>query len=240
MESTSYLFNNTEDWRDRGFYMRTPPLVMACYDPAGSGKDRDAVVLLNREEHQKGEPHDPDFAVAIKFRVLGYSRMPPQFEFPEKMASMLSVNRQLNNWHKIGKCSGHVFTVETNGVGWALASALKSKLGEKVISYTTVGSPHEKPFEGGRVSMPRLAALDHVRVLLETGHLRMAPDAPGGKDLQQEMGSFVWRRPGRPEAMEGQHDDGVMALTGGCWIGTKIIAPLLKAKTYHIPQRRRA
>jgi hypothetical protein len=236
----AYVFNNTEDWRTKGFYLRTPPVVIAAYDPAGSGSDRDAVVLLNREEHQKGEPHDPDFAVAMKFRVLGTTAFPPEFEFPDKLARMMALNRQLIRWQEAGKCYTFFYAIETNGVGWAMASALRSKLGPRVISYTTSGSAKEKPYEGGAISMPRLAALDHTRVLLETGHLKMAPNCHGGKELAQEIAGFVWRRPGRPEAMEGQHDDRVMALAGGCWVGTKIVQPVLKAKTYHIPSRRSA
>lgn len=237
---STYAFNNTTDWRERGFYLRTPPVTIASYDPAGSGNDRDAIVLTSREEHQKGEPHDPDFAVALKFRVLGSMYLPPEFEFPDKIARLLSLHRNLTRWQTAGKTFSHFFTVETNGVGWALASELRSKIGPQVISYTTVGSTSEKPYSGGSVSMPRLAALDHLRVLLETGHLKQARDAVGKKELAAELSAFVWRRPGRPEAMEGQKDDRIMALTGGVWIGTKIIHPVLKARTYIIPERRTA
>jgi hypothetical protein len=236
----AYPFNNTRDWRERGFHLRTPPVVIVCYDPAGSGKDRDAIVMMNREEHQKGEPHDPDFAVAIKFRVLAAQRLPPQLEFPEKLSRLLSIHRQLLQWQNIGRSFSHFFTIESNGVGWGLSSSLRTNIGPQVISYTTVGAVSDKPYSGGQISMPRLAALDHTRVLLETGHLKMNDAALGGADLASEMSSFVWRSPGRPEAMEGQHDDLVMALTGGCWIGTKIISPVLKARVYHIPQRRSA
>lgn len=236
----AYPFNNTRDWRERGFYLRTAPVVIASYDPAGAGDDDDALVLINREEHQKGEPHDPDFAVALKFRVIAAQPMPKGLEFPDKLARLLALDRQLTSWQTRGRTSGHFFTVEANGVGWALSSALKDKIGPRVISYTTVGALNEKPYSGGAISMPRLAALDHTRVLLETGHLRMADNAPGGQLLAGQIGSFVWRRAGRPEAMEGQHDDLVMALTGGCWIGTKIVPPVLKARVYHIPSRRSA
>lgn len=240
MTMEAYPFNNTEDWRERGFYLRTPPVVIVAYDPAGAGDDRDATVLINREEHQKGEPHDPDFAVAIKFRMMGAVRMPPEFEFPDKLARLMKLNDQLTQATNAGRYFSHFFTIETNGVGWALASALRAKIGPRVIGYATVGAKNDKPYTGGAISMPRLTGLDHTRVLLETGHLKMSPNAVGSKIMAQEMASFVWRSPGRPEAMEGQHDDLVMALTGGCWIGSKIIQPVLKAKTYHIPTRRRA
>lgn len=234
-----YAFNNTEDWRERGFHLRMPPVVIAAYDPAGSGSDRDALVLLNREEHQKGEPHDPDFAVAIKFRVLGVSELPPEFEFPDKLARLMALHRQLNVWQRRNRSYSHFFSIESNGVGWGLASALKRAIGPQVISYTTIGATGEKPYSGGSISMPRLTALDFTRTMLETGHLKMAPNAPGVKILQQQMAGFVWRRPGRPEAMEGQKDDAVMALTGGLWIGSKIISPVLKAKKFIVPTSKR-
>lgn len=235
-----HVFNTHEDWRERGFYLKTPPVIIVCYDPAGDGDDRDAIVLLSREEHQKGEPHDPDFSVVYKFRVLAATRLPPEFEYPDKLARLLGLHRQLLGWQTAGRCYSHFFSVETNGVGWALASGLRVKIGPQVIAYTTVGSAADKPYVGGKVSMPRLAALDLLRVLLETHHLKMTPKAPGGRELSAEMASFVWRSPGRPEALEGQHDDMVMALAGGCWVGNKIIGPVLKAATIRLPQRRRA
>lgn len=231
-----HTFNTHEDWREKGFNLRQPPVIIVCYDPAGSGDDRDAIVLLSREEHQKGEPHDPDFAVAIKFRVMGAMRLPPEFEFPDKLARLLGLHRQLTGWGNAGRCYTHFFSIETNGVGWALGSALRSKIGTQVICYTTVGAVSEKPWAGGQISMPRLAALDHMRVLMESHLLKVVPNAPGATELAKEMGAFVWARPGRPEALAGQHDDMVMALCGGCWVGTKIIGPSLKAVSY--PRRR--
>ena len=76
--------------------------------------------------------------------------------------------------------------------------------------------------------MPRLAALDHLRIMMETHHMKVIPDAPGASQLIEEMNSFVWRRPGRPEAMQGQKDDLVMALCGALWIGSKLIGPILR------------
>ena len=201
------------------------------YDPAGDGDDKDALIVVTREEHQRGEVYDPDFAVEMKFRVLMCERMKPTYEFPDKLAHILALHRKLQQWQMSGRIYTHVMGVESNGVGWGLASAMREKLGDVVIPYTTIGSSTEKPFAGAKVSMPRLAALDHLRIMMETHHLKLIPDAPGAKDLIQEMNSFVWRRPGRPEAMQGQKDDLVMALCGAVWIGSKLIGPVLRAKT---------
>jgi hypothetical protein len=231
-------FNSTQSLRDRGFKLSMPPLIIIGNDPAGSGDDRDAVVMVAREELQKGEPYDPDFAVITKFRVLAAQRLPQQMEFPDRLARLLSLHRTMLGWTGAGRSSGHYFTVETNGVGYAMASSLGSKLGGYVIPYTTLGNISEKPFAGGNVAMPRLAALDHLRILLETHLIKMAPGAEGGKELSSELAAMVWARPGRPEAMQGQHDDLVLALTGAVWIGSKIIPPILKAQTF-APRSRR-
>jgi hypothetical protein len=223
-------FNSTAEWKDRGFYLRTPPLVLVGYDPAGDGDDRDALVMVAREEHQKGEPHDPDFAVLMLFRLLMAHRMSPDLEFPDKLAMLLRLHRQLRGWTNIGRAANHVFCIETNGVGYAMASSLREAIQHNVVGYVTVGSSSEKPFTEKKVAMPRLAALDNLRVLAETHALKLAKDAPGRHMIIQEMSSFVWRGPGRPEAIEGQHDDIVMAMAGACWIGSRIIPPMLKAQ----------
>jgi hypothetical protein len=238
MAKVPELFNSDEDWQDRGFYLRHAPLVLVSYDPAGDGDDRDAIVVTSREEHQRGEAHDPDFAVEMKFRVLMAQRLPVDYEFPDKVAKMLAIHKQLGVWRTQERIHGHVICVESNGVGWGLGSDLRSKIGENVIPYTTVGSTTDNPYGGGKVSMPRLAALDHMRIMMETHHLKIIPQAPGATELIQEINSFVWRAPGRPEAMQGQKDDLVMSLAGGLWIGSKIIGPLLKAaKTIKKPVR---
>lgn len=226
-----HAFNSDREWRDRGFSLRQPPLVVVSYDPAGDGDDRDAIIVQTREEHQRGEPHDPDFAVEMKFRVMMAQRMPVNHEFPDKIAKLLAIHRQLLQWEGAGRISRHVFAVESNGVGWGLASDLRSKIGDLVLPYTTIGSSTDKPYGGHKITMPRLAALDWLRMMMETHHLKIIPDAPGSKELASELNSFVWRRPGRPEAMLGQKDDLVMALCGGVWIGSKIIGPSLKAKS---------
>jgi hypothetical protein len=222
------VFNSDKDWRERGFHLRTAPVIIVSYDPAGDGDDRDAIIVTSREEHQRGEPHDPDFAVEMKFRVLMGQRIPVDFEFPDKVAKLLAIHRQLTQWQAGGRIHTHAFAVESNGVGWGLASDLRSKIGESVLPYTTIGSAMDKPYGGGKINMPRLAALDHLRIMMETHHLKLIPGAPGSKEIISELNSFVWRRPGRPEAMDGQKDDLVMALCGGVWVGSKIIGPTLK------------
>lgn len=230
MTEQVHQFNRVTDWKARGYHLRTPPTILAAYDPAGDGSDRDALALVAREEHQKGEPHDPDFAVMMLFRILMAHRMRPDLEFPDKLAMILKLHRQLNRWRGMGRSGKHFFCVETNGVGYAMASSLRSAIGNHVIGYTTVSNASDKPFVEKRISMPRLASLDNLRVLAETHSLKLARDAPGKEHVEQEMGAFVWRRPGRPEAIEGQHDDIVMALAGACWIGTKILPPVLKQR----------
>lgn len=226
---SSSQFNTLADWKSRGFHMRTPPLIIPCFDSAGDGDDRDALVMVAREEHQQGETWDPDFAVQIMFRLLLVHQMPNTFEFPDKLAMLLKLHRELIRWQNMGRCKKHVFAIETNGVGYAMGSAMRKAVGNHVITYHTVGSDAtDMPFVNKRLSMPRLPALDHLRVLAETHCLKIAKDAPGKAIFEKEMASFVWARPGRPAAIEGQRDDTVMATAGACWIGAKVLPPFLK------------
>jgi hypothetical protein len=232
-DGLNQIFNRASDWRDRGYQLRSPPLILAGYDAAGDGDDHDALVVSAREEHQHGDPWDPDFAVLMLFRILLAHRMPQGLEFPDKLAQLLRLHRTLLKWRSKGRAARHVFTVETNGVGHAMASALRARIGEGfVIPYTTVGNVSADPADSAKITMPRLAGLDHMRVLAETHVLKIAKGAEGGPALVQEMGAFVWARPGRPEALPGQKDDLIMALAGLTWIGSKLIPPLLKAKKF--------
>jgi hypothetical protein len=221
-------FNNAEELRERGFVMRDPPVNILSYDPAGDGKDNDAIVLLSREEHRRGELWDPDLAVEFIFRILLAHRLPPGLEFPDKLARILRLNASMQAWNRQKRSHSHVICVEANGVGWGMASSLKSKVTVPVIPYVTVGRADEKTYTEGRVSMPRLPALDNLRMQLELHRVKAAKAAPGMKDLSSELNAFVWRRPGRPEAIAGQTDDLVMALAGGIWIGTKLLPPVTK------------
>jgi len=209
----NHTFNTHDELKDRGFFMRDAPITIANYDPAGDGADNDAIVIISREEWRRGELHDPDLAVEFIFRVLGAHRLPPGIEFPDKQARLIKLNRSLNKWQNQGRTQAHFFGVETNGVGYAMASSLKSKISAPVIGYSTVGSiSSDKPYTSAKVSMPRLAALDHLRMLMEIHRVKMIRDAVGAQDMIDELNSFVWARPGRPEALDGQKDDLVMAL----------------------------
>ena len=223
-------FNNADDLKERGFQLLCPPVTIVSVDPSGDGDDRDGVLAVSREEHQRGLPEDPDFAVEFVFRVLLAHQLPQEYEFPDKLASLINLDKRLQRWTSQRRQSTHFFTFETNGVGYGYASSFSRKSPTKVIPYATVGrvTPGAKPPGNARIAMPRLEALDNTRVLVETGYLKAAPGAPGLAELQKQMQAFVWRGRNRPEAMAGQHDDLVLALTGALWIGSKVIPPILK------------
>ena len=226
------IFNSAAELRSRGYVLREAPLNIVGYDPAGDGHDRDSLVLVSREEWRRGELWDPDLSVEFIFRVLLAHRIPPDLELPDKLAQLLALHRRLQLWKKQGKSAGHVFTVETNGVGYGVAGGLREKINVPVIGYTTVAVATDKAHQNHRVSMPRLAALDLVRVLMELHRLKSVRGAPGVSALVEELNAFVWRRPGRPEAMAGASDDIVMALAGAVWVGSKLLPPLTKQKRF--------
>jgi len=222
------VFNSTKDLRDRGYAMKDPPLTLIAYDPAGDGADNDAVVIVAREEWRRGELHDPDLAMEFIFRIHLAQRLPKDWEFPEKLAGILNLNKLALRWQRQGKQYAHVIGVETNGVGYAMASSLRKKTQAPIIGYTTVANSTDTAFKGNNISMPRLAALDNLRVQTELHKVKVAKDAIGGRDLASEMNAFVWAGKNRPEAMKGEHDDLVMACAGALWIGCKLIPPVTK------------
>lgn len=226
----NHEFNSAADLRTRGFRLIVPPVTIVNFDPAGDGDDNDGVVAISREEHQRGEVYDPDFAVEFVYRLLLAHRMSKDLEFPDKLAVLLNLDRRLKSWTNSGRQSGHVMCVETNGVGYGYASSMSRATATRVIPYATVGkvSSTNTPPLDAKVSMPRLKALDNFRILIETGYFKVAKNAPGADHLNEELNAFVWRGRNRPEAMEGQRDDLVMATTGALWIGSKVLPPVLK------------
>lgn len=226
----SHVFNNAADLRARGFQLRTPPVTIVCFDPAGEGDDNDGVVAISREEHQRGEVYDPDFAVEFVFRLMLAHRLPHEWEFPDKLASILALDKRLKSWTNSRRQTTHFLCVETNGVGYGYSSSLSRATSTRIIPYATVGNTTRttNPPENAKVAMPRLKALDNFRILIETGYFKAVSTAPGFDDLQEELNAFVWRGKNRPEAMAGQRDDLVMATTGALWIGSKVLPPVLK------------
>lgn len=224
------VFNNASDLKERGFQLLTPPVTIVAVDPSGDGDDRDGVVAVAREEHQRGMAHDPDFAVEFVYRIMLAHQLPQEYEFPDKLASLLALDKKLQGWTGQRRQTAHFFTFETNGVGYGYASSFSRKSPTKVIPYATVSRVNNAGAAPGRakIAMPRLEALDNTRVLIETGYVKGATGAPGLDILQKQMQAFVWRGKNRPEAMAGQRDDLVLALTGALWIGSQIIPPVLK------------
>ena len=234
---STQIYANAATLKARGFHMLMPPVYIVALDPAGDGNDNNAVVMLGREEHQKGLPTDPDYAVEFMLRVKMALRVRKDAEFSDVLAQMYRLHRYLNGLKRKGISSGHVFMVETNGVGYGYCAQMQDKLGSnRVLGYTTVGTMKEDPNENKRLVMPRLAGLDNLRIMIETGHFKIEKDAPGAKEFEAEFRSFVWRAPGRPEALEGHHDDLVMGAAGATWCATKLLPPLSKQASFTAPK----
>lgn len=226
------MFANADDLKERGFQLLEPPVTIVAVDPSGDGDDRDGVVAVSREEHQKGMPHDPDFAVEYLYRIMLAHQLPQEYEFPDKLAALLALDKKLVSWTGQRRQRKHFFVFETNGVGYGYASSFSRKSSTTTIPYATVGkiSNSGRAPSRAKIAMPRLEALDNTRILMETGYLKAAANAPGIDVLNKQMQAFVWRGKNRPEAMAGQRDDLVLALTGALWIGSKVIPPVLKYK----------
>lgn len=226
-----------------GFSLRAPVLSIVAFDPSAEGDDFPTCVLVDREEWQRGETVDPNFAVQRRYRVKLVNRMDRTLEFPEQQAALMRLHRWLNHRQAKGLCYQHFLVIETNGVGWPIASDLRLKLGSVVVPMATTGSGSNSP-QGARgsVAMPRMAGLDNLRYLMEMHALKIDRDAPGGHILQTEMQSFVWAGKRKPQALSGQHDDSILPLASACWLGQKVVPPYLKQKVPKKPKvsKRRA
>jgi len=230
-QRASTQLNTRRELEGEGFYLQTPPVSLIMLDPAASGEDGNALVWLDREEWQRGEPWDPDFSTIMICRAKLFAQLESSMEWPQVMSRIYRLHKYMLQREKAGLSFRYFFGVETNGVGYGYAMHLREKLGpSRVLTLSTVAGDKDRVFSEKGIVMPRLAGLDHLRLSIETQRLKVDKDAPGTKDLDTQLRSFVWARPGRPEALEGQRDDLVMALALANWLLTKVLPPVLKAE----------
>ncbi len=224
------VLNTAKLLEAEGFALVERPFCIAAFDPAGQGADHPALIVLEREEWQRGEPLEPRFAVKTFCRVRRAERMPAATELPDALARLFRLCKVL-----IGETAycGWKLAIEQNGIGAAYVSALRRRLPlGTLVGVTTIatlgdGRQRDAPCAPSGWVMPRQAGLDALRAALEWQAIKVATDAPGAKDLTREMRSFVWKGR-RPEAQEGAHDDLVMALALAHWVATRIVPPVLK------------
>lgn len=236
--SNNYL--GVKDLHDKGFRLIQPPLSVMAFDPAGAGDDFPGAVEVQREEWQLGETTDPDFQTQKVYRIHRAKRLPRHLDFPDQLAWLLAVARAQKKKASRRMISDFFFAIETNGVGWPTYRSLRQKMSaRRVLGVTTVATTSDKPIHGGSVKMPRLAGLDLVRVMIEISRLKMKKDAPGAKELSEELSAFVWASKNRPEAIDGQHDDLVLALAIAVWIGEKVIPPMVRQQSKRPASRAR-
>ena len=228
--------NTVKQLHEQGYRLVAPPVAIVTLDPSGAGEDFNALTWIDREEWQRGEVTDKLFSVQRLYRLQVAQRLPQSAEFGDLVAQMLRINLFLKKRRNKKLLHSIITVVETNGVGWGIFNQVKKKIGDGVIGIITVTGTNSRAFSGGRMSMPRLPGLDHLRVLLETHLLKMHPKTPGAKEIESEFRSFVWKRAGRPEALDGQKDDLLMSLAIGCWVGEKVVPATVRQQ---LPPRSR-
>jgi hypothetical protein len=228
LATESAALNTARQLKEDGFRLVTRPIAIACFDPAGEGRDHAALTVQQREEWQCGEPDEPRFAVTMISRLLHAERMPPAQEMPENMARLIRLARVLKedpfflNW-RLG--------IELNGIGVNYAQLLRRRLPlAHVVGYTVVAKTiGDKAAGAAGWVMPRQAGLDHFRAALETQVFKLSRKTVGAKDFVGEMRTMVWKGT-RPEALQGSHDDLVMSAAGGYWIATKILPSTVRTQ----------
>lgn len=215
---------------EEGWALRTAPSIVVMLDPSGEGDDRTGLVALERHELELGERHDPDFQVEHVFLLTRAERLERDMEFPDVIATLLAFHRYFISEKGKKRINRHWFGIEANGVGWPFASQLRQMIGsDHVLAITTTGAANDLPWSEGGWVMPRMAGLDLLRMMTQLQRFQIKKGAVGKDLIIREMQSFAYKGK-RPEAMEGAHDDLVMAAAGALWLGCRIIPPLVKAE----------
>lgn len=235
VKASAPSINSTKALNDLGFYNKEPPIAFLTLDPSGDGEDNNALVLMFREEFERGERYDIGYEHQMIYRFAMMHRLRSDMEFPEVLAALLRAWRVLVGMRDRGRIGDYAIIVETNGVGHGYYHSVRSKVGDRVLGVYTSGGDKDSAVNQSKIIMPRMAGLDNFRLLLEQQQVKLAihPEtgvqAPGATAFKSELGSFVWRGPKKPEALAGQKDDLVMAAAIGAWVASKLYPPVAKA-----------
>jgi hypothetical protein len=215
--------NTVQELHERGFVMHGPPIAIASLDPAGSGTDHPALTVIEREVWRMGEVYDPDLTVMARYVLRGAWIFPQGSQFPQITGAMLAAANRMMASERDGQILRFFITVECNGVGWGYASHLRAKLGDIVMPITTTGGENANVLEGNKgYTMPRQAAADNLRMLMEQQVWKVERGAPGIAQVQEQLDAFVWKGK-KPQAAEGFNDDGVLSIMIGTWALSRTI-----------------
>lgn len=209
---------------EQGYRLYKAPVSIIAFDPAGRGNAFPALTWIDREEWQRGEVWDPDLSVQLLYRLHFAHRLPRDGEYVDFLAAIMRLDSLMGQRINRGLCTHSAIVIETNGVGWPAYSQLSTskRVQSEVLGVTTTGTTSRKSADKSRLTMPRMAGLDLLRVMIETQRFKLRPDIPGAKEFETETKSFVWKN-ARPEALAGQNDDIVMSVAHGVWAGEHYI-----------------
>lgn len=121
--------------------------------------------------------------------------------------------------------------IDATGVGRPVLDALRDALPARAVYGVTItgGRSVNRGQAAGDVTVPKADLVGALQVLLQTRRLSWPRGLPLLRELQGEFAAFqVKTTPGLRESFEGKgsHDDLVLALGLGCWLGEHLPAPL--------------
>jgi hypothetical protein len=151
------FFNTPRYLREQNFTLPTAPLAILGIDPSGSGSDRTAFSLIQREIWAKGEPHDVGYQVLPINRIILAFALDHSADFATVRAHCISFRDILTRETYRGVFQDYFVAVEKNGVGLLLTETLPEDIeNRRVLPVTTTSARDGKAYKKGiGIVMPR-------------------------------------------------------------------------------------
>ena len=192
----------------------------------GKRVDRSALAILELE--WQGDSFDYAEYVPIRnpiVRLVRADRFPFGLPYSRIPAILADVLAKLERRPVLKRNAAKVFrkdlVIDAANAGSFLLEILQQhKLSAALVPVTITGGERENRLDGGIWSVPRPVLFSNLRILFETGNLRIAHDLPGYKALLEELLTAKASGPQR------EHDDVAIAVALAAWRATREIPAL--------------
>jgi len=193
----------------------------------GQRKDPAALAILQRLHRNTGaiDPVSREYVWEMVFQLRHVERFrlgTPYIQIVDKLYHLIRDTSQGAHWlffpNPRPKCT---LVVDASGVGAPVVELLRRDIKDcTIVPITITSGESATPDPQGGYRVPRRDLISALRLLLESGHLKIAQDIHNRKELVQELTNLTDRS-------GPHHDDLAMATALTTWQATKNLIHLL-------------
>jgi hypothetical protein len=192
----------------------------------GKRVDRSALAVLELQWEGNGFDHAWHIPVRHPIvRLIRADRFPLGLPYSHLPGILSSVLHKLERMPVLPGNSNQEFrkdlTVDAANAGSFLLEILaQQRLPARLVPVSISGGERENQIHGGVWSVPRPILFSNLRILFETGNLRIAHDLPGYRTLIEELLTAKASGPQR------EHDDVAIAVALAAWRAAREVPAL--------------